>query len=147
MLKNYAFEPVVSSTFQAENIMVISAGGSCSAVEVTSSPVADAVAAPSLAPVASSALKLAVTTVLGLFTGSPLVSSIALVVAGFMAVDAQTTTCAESIDVEIYTDANQIIAKEYKAGEFEECPPEVNAVTRVCFSIVSYRAFCVVWSY
>ena len=122
MLKNYAFEPAVSSTFQAENIIVISAGGSCSAVEVTSSPVPDALAAPSLAPVASSALKLIVTTIPGLFTGSPLVSSIARVVAGFMAVYAQST-CTEFIDAEIYTDANQIIAKEYKAGEFEECPP------------------------
>ena len=113
--------------------MVISAGGSCTAtVNPTASPVAAMVdpsatpsTAPLAAPVASSAYKFAVTTVFGLLTGSPLVSAIALVGASFMAADAQSS-CTESIDVEIYTDANQIIAQEYKAGEFEECPPEVS---------------------
>lgn len=126
VLKNYAVEPLVSSTFQAENLLVISAGKSCT-VEAPM-PSASPVESPTLAPVASSAFKLAVSTVFGLLTGSPLVSSITLAAAGFMAVDAQATACTESIDVEIYTDAHQIVASEYKAGEFEVCPPEVSLI-------------------
>ena len=56
-------------------------------------------------------------------------ASIAFIALGLMVADAQST-CTEVIDVEIYTDANEIIHEEFKSGAFEVCPPEVSYLIR-----------------
>jgi len=147
-------------SFDTTNALVVTAGYSCSetptseptttpsslpstspiiSTEVTVSPsyspITEVTVSPSYSPiessspVESSALKLTVSTLFAVFAGSYSVSSIAFLALGLMVADAQST-CTEVIDVEIYTDANEIIHEEFKSGAFEVCPPEVSTLLR-----------------
>ena len=59
-----------------------------------------------------------------LLSGSfiPLTVSVAIASASIPMVAADT--CDDTIDVEIYTDIDDLIAMDYKAGQHEICPPE-----------------------
>ena len=158
VLKNYAVEPMTS--YDSTNALVVTAGDSCSETptselttkpsylpstsaiisnEVNVSPSSlpstspiistEVTVSPNYSPVESSALKLTVSTPFVVFAGSYSVASIAFIALGLMVADAQST-CTEVIDVEIYTDANEIIHEEFKSGAFEVCPPEVSYVIR-----------------